>query len=242
MGNRKHNPGEPMHHARGKSMDHAECIQRHQIDRHENGGYEPIQLDKEGKPTNLWRTLPDGRQVGPPQVAYTAWRALAQLQEWLEANEGAPLAPGAKLPSGGMSDAVAASITEKLDRFLTRQTGGPVVQRTPFRQIGGDGTLLRCSTCSKPAQKPGMCDTCRTGEQAAYLGARERAKADPDGHGQYEPRSIDDATREEWDAAARRSNAMSRRRECSIPSQHTSCIGCDNCQPPTPRTDERSGA
>lgn len=28
-GNEKHNPGEPLHHARGKSMDHTDCIMRH---------------------------------------------------------------------------------------------------------------------------------------------------------------------------------------------------------------------
>ncbi len=28
-GNNKHNPGEPLHHARGKSMDHTDCIMRH---------------------------------------------------------------------------------------------------------------------------------------------------------------------------------------------------------------------
>lgn len=28
-GNEKHNPGEPLHHARAKSMDHTDCIMRH---------------------------------------------------------------------------------------------------------------------------------------------------------------------------------------------------------------------
>jgi hypothetical protein len=31
-GNDKHNPGEPVHHARGKSGDHEECILRHLVD------------------------------------------------------------------------------------------------------------------------------------------------------------------------------------------------------------------
>lgn len=72
-GNDKHNPGEEMHHARGKSMDHADCILRHLVDLEEDG------YDEDGI----------------PQVAYIAWRALALAQEWLETNEGAPLAPGA---------------------------------------------------------------------------------------------------------------------------------------------------
>ncbi len=73
-GNDKHNPGEPMHHARGKSSDHADCILRHLIDR---GG-----VDAEDQ------LLHSGK---------LAWRALALLQEELEA-AGAPLARGARLP------------------------------------------------------------------------------------------------------------------------------------------------
>lgn len=73
-GNDKHNPGEPLHHARGKSMDHADCIGRHLVER---GGFD-----------------------GPMRhSACLAWRALALLQEELEA-EGAPLARGAWLPDG----------------------------------------------------------------------------------------------------------------------------------------------
>lgn len=81
VGNDKHNPGEEMHHARGKSMDHADCIDRHLTDLSEDFGCGV------GRDEN-----------GVPQVAYIAWRALALAQEWLEANDGAPLAPGAKLP------------------------------------------------------------------------------------------------------------------------------------------------
>ncbi len=70
-GNDKHNPGEPLHHARGKSTDHADCIARHLLERGE--------IDAE-----------DGlRHSGK-----LAWRALALLQEELE-NAGAPLARGA---------------------------------------------------------------------------------------------------------------------------------------------------
>lgn len=75
IGNDKHNPGEPMHHARGKSGDHADCILRHLVDMEENKGVDEHNI---------------------PQVAYIAWRALALCQEWLETNENAPLAPGAK--------------------------------------------------------------------------------------------------------------------------------------------------
>ena len=73
-GNEKHNPGEELHHARGKSSDHADCIARHQIERGE--------IDPED---------------GFLHDVKVAWRALAQLQEALEAR-GAPLARGARLP------------------------------------------------------------------------------------------------------------------------------------------------
>lgn len=71
-GNDKHNPGEPLHHARGKSTDHADCIARHLVDR---GRIDPTD--------------------GISHSAKLAWRALALLQEELEAS-GAPLARGAK--------------------------------------------------------------------------------------------------------------------------------------------------
>jgi hypothetical protein len=79
VGNDKHNPGEPLHHSRGKSNDHADCIIRHLVDLTEDRGC-GVGYDEDGL----------------SQVAYIAWRALALAQEWLEKNEGAPLAPGAK--------------------------------------------------------------------------------------------------------------------------------------------------
>lgn len=77
IGNDKHNPGEEMHHARGKSTDHADCIMRHLVDLGERDGVD---------------------ENGVPQVGYIVWRALALAQEWLEENQGAPLAPAAVLP------------------------------------------------------------------------------------------------------------------------------------------------
>lgn len=79
-GNDKHNPGEPLHHARGKSMDHADCILRHLMDR---GGMDEIEME-------------DGTAVQIRHSACVAWRALALLQEELEA-AGAPLARGARV-------------------------------------------------------------------------------------------------------------------------------------------------
>lgn len=63
-GNDQHNPGQPLHWARGKSSDHADCIVRHLIER--------------------GTTDTDGQR----HSAKVAWRALALLQEELEAAAG----------------------------------------------------------------------------------------------------------------------------------------------------------
>lgn len=71
-GNDQHNPGQPMHHARGKSMDHADCILRHLV-------------DAGTKDTD-----------GLRHSAKVAWRALALLQEEIERAEGVPLPRNAR--------------------------------------------------------------------------------------------------------------------------------------------------
>jgi len=74
VGNIQHNgPDADMHWARGKSMDQADTIVRHFLERGK--------LDEDGV----------------RHSAKLAWRALALLQLELEA-EGAPIARGARLP------------------------------------------------------------------------------------------------------------------------------------------------
>jgi len=69
-GNEKHNnPGEPLHHARGKSMDHTDCIIRHVVN------YKGV----------------DG---GCEEVVALAWRALALAQEFLERKHALTLPEG----------------------------------------------------------------------------------------------------------------------------------------------------
>lgn len=63
-GNDQHNPGEPLHWARGKSADHPDCVLRHLIERGT--------LDTDGQ----------------RHTAKAAWRMLALLQEELEAAVG----------------------------------------------------------------------------------------------------------------------------------------------------------
>lgn len=60
IGNKQHNPGEPLHWARGKSMDQADTILRHMVER--------------------GRVDSDGIR----HSAKVAWRALAQLQLEIE--------------------------------------------------------------------------------------------------------------------------------------------------------------
>lgn len=62
--NDQHNPGEPLHWAREKSTDHADCIVRHLIERGS--------VDTDGM----------------RHTAKVAWRALALLQEEIEAEAG----------------------------------------------------------------------------------------------------------------------------------------------------------
>lgn len=68
VGNDQHNPGQPLHWARGKSTDHADCIVRHLIDRG------TVDTD------------------GVRHSAKVAWRALALLQTELEEAAKAPKA------------------------------------------------------------------------------------------------------------------------------------------------------
>lgn len=58
-GNQKHNPGMALHWARGKSMDHEDCIARHTIER-------------------------DTVEDEIVHAANRAWRAMAALQELME--------------------------------------------------------------------------------------------------------------------------------------------------------------
>lgn len=63
IGNEQHNPGQPMHWAREKSTDHADCIIRHLADRGK--------MDDDGV----------------RHSTKVAWRALALLQIELESEE-----------------------------------------------------------------------------------------------------------------------------------------------------------
>lgn len=65
LGNEQHNPGQPLHWARGKSADEADAIIRHFLQRGS--------LDDDGQ----------------PHSAKLAWRALALLQKEIESEQAA---------------------------------------------------------------------------------------------------------------------------------------------------------
>lgn len=75
IGNDQHNPGEPMHWARGKSGDEADAAVRHLMERG------AVDTD------------------GVRHSTKAAWRALANLQKELETQEGCPLSR-ASIPAG----------------------------------------------------------------------------------------------------------------------------------------------
>lgn len=90
-GNDKHNPGEELHHARGKSMDHGDCILRHLIDVQDLLALYSTGTQSEHMcaDINLEKSILE-------EVNQLSWRVLAYSQE-LHEKFGAPLAPGAKL-------------------------------------------------------------------------------------------------------------------------------------------------
>jgi hypothetical protein len=86
LGNDKHNPGEPLHHARSKSGDHADCIMRHLTDLADMLAEDERNSKLVGRNWN--EVLAEANAL--------CWRALALSQE-LHEEDGAPLAPGARL-------------------------------------------------------------------------------------------------------------------------------------------------
>ena len=72
IGNDKHNPGQPMHWARNKSVDELDCLCRHLA--------EAGTTDTDG----LFHDVK------------IAWRALANLQRLLEKTRSLPISPGSR--------------------------------------------------------------------------------------------------------------------------------------------------
>jgi hypothetical protein len=89
--NQKHNPGEPVHWARGKSTDHDECVFRHGIDTME------IRAWLRRNPTHPERSRVVRFLL--EELDAKAWRSLAESQEAREEFDGAPLSAASVVPT-----------------------------------------------------------------------------------------------------------------------------------------------
>lgn len=97
MGNNKHNPGQPLHHARGKSMDHADCIDRHLTDIHDMlAALKRWKNETTFDEANDEASTPEFVQAILAEANALCWRALALSQDLHEKLGGAPLAPAAR--------------------------------------------------------------------------------------------------------------------------------------------------
>jgi hypothetical protein len=86
-GNCKHNPGEPLHHARGKSVDHQDCIVRHMTDFDAMLSYRQ-RYGADSVPVDALLE----------ELGNLVWRAALFAQEQCELLGVAPRAPRAVLP------------------------------------------------------------------------------------------------------------------------------------------------
>lgn len=108
VGNQQHNPGQPMHWARNKSTDHADCVARHLL---EKG---TVDVD------------------GVRHTAKLAWRALAMLQLELEQTSFPPKLAEPPIPVEAFSQPDADA--EKLNAYLIAQDEA---RHQRFVNVGG---------------------------------------------------------------------------------------------------------
>jgi hypothetical protein len=114
-GNDKHNPGQPLHHARGKSADHADCIVRHLMDVQDIVAWiERNEAASVLNPGNMDEYVA-ARKALLTEVNQLACRALMFGQEIHETYGGAPLAPGARLPESPAPAGTADDVPVLLD-------------------------------------------------------------------------------------------------------------------------------
>ncbi len=125
--NSKHNPGEEMHHARGKSSDHGDCILRHLHDAEElKAAFNRGELKPE-----------EFRELLREEIDQLSWRAAAYSQQAHEDHLDAPLAPNARLPE-----------TETV-RFRAKMTDEPILAYYGYgssTETDADGGAVKC-TC-----------------------------------------------------------------------------------------------
>lgn len=83
-GNKQHNPGQPLHWARGKSMDQFNTAVRHMMDHRMGGGRKEGNYD----PTENNGWIQEAKDAdGVRHLAKAAWRVLAALELAIEEEE-----------------------------------------------------------------------------------------------------------------------------------------------------------
>jgi hypothetical protein len=127
-GDRKHNPENkgPPFHARGKSMDHGDCIVRHTMD------IEDMKAAIARSPVVPYDAVDQLLE----EAAYRAWRSCAELQELCEKYGAAPLAPAARLPD------VTENMYNKAYPNLGKADGQVGCGQAGFQRIPTDGRAL----------------------------------------------------------------------------------------------------
>lgn len=146
-GNMQHNPGEPMHWARGKSMDQLNTAQRHMWDYATTGPYN----DEPPLPPEILAAI--GGEP-PMHLANAAWRLLAQIQldceQRARVQEVVELFPDAyTLAADSVADNVArrnGAIPELAAGYGTMASPTPeqVALAAPFKQFTPGRLKLEC--------------------------------------------------------------------------------------------------
>lgn len=149
MGNDKHNPGQKLHHSRGKSADHADCIARHMMDL----------ADMLAKWERGRATPTEGQAEILAEANALSWRALAWSQE-LHELFGAPLAPSARLPE----DAYANVVRNTLEPFWKGCTMAGCRLEGPHNHVLGS---IERDGKSRQAERSGSQKPVPTGSQYA---------------------------------------------------------------------------
>lgn len=157
MGNHKHNPGEELHHARGKSMDHADCVERHLTD---IGDIKAALRRSEVQ-------VDDVRAMLLAEANALSWRSLALAQDIHEEFGGAPLAPAARLPGKPvtLTDITAAGESLEWKDAYNHRLFVPLVYSKPKCPVCGFTEYVVHSDALKGAFM------CKTGHSAFHFNA-----------------------------------------------------------------------
>ena len=133
LGNDKHNPGQELHHARGKSNDHGDCVIRHAMDVADIEAYLSRMYCIPGDEEESRKALAPEVLALLNEASQLAWRAIIWSQELHEKYGGAPLAPGARLPSSASQPPVDnAHVAPGCELFANAPSGFGTIVNAPI--------------------------------------------------------------------------------------------------------------